>query len=438
MKIIISESQFNFLCENGGGILTEQRRPLQSLKRAFTAGLKTIDPKILTNYLNFKITNFNDLSKHIDEFAGVWKQLIPASVDLVKVNSFIKSLDYMAKRGKLKNVEIEDFIKALVDIPTEGGMRETVVELFDESRLGKVREIKPYKIEVEKVGDEVIITTIKGNEVKQYKKHKNTNFLPITKELDNSVIEDSLNILYKYGNPNERGWIEFGSKVEWPNHSGWKFHIFGSTLEDSAFLIERLTPVSKKYGAHGKVGGLEQVNHVKMKPGTPQHGKQGATIYIPKSVIDKNQQGAMLSDIKSAIQGYNNKGGNIMGDKMITPQIHYRNELIGAPPNGGFRDWEHYNQYYNKNSGGSYKPNDVEDLFSNNKVTKTIPINYLSTKFGDTSEIDWSKIVNAKSVEEYDIFINDAIKSNNYNMISRGGFENYGIYNFREYLKNNH
>ena len=250
--------------------------------------------------------------------------------------------------------------------------------------------------------------------------------------------EESLNILYKYGKPNKKGWLEFGSEGEWSNHSGWKFHIFGTTLEDSAFLIERLTPVSKKYGAHGKVGGLDQVNHVNMKPGTPQHGKQGATIYIPQSVIDNNQHKSMLLDIQSAIQGYNNKGGNIRGDKMITPQIHYRNELIGPIPNGGFRDWNHYNQYYNKNSGGPYKPDNVVDLFSSNKLTKTKPINYLTTKFGDTSEIDWDKILNATNIEEYDIVINDAIRTNNYSKISRGGFESYGITDFREYVKNNY
>ncbi len=252
--------------------------------------------------------------------------------------------------------------------------------------------------------------------------------------------EDSLDILYWWGNPNKKtGFIEFGSKVEWPNHSGWKFHIFGTTLEDSAFLIERLTPVTKKYGAHAKVGGLGQVNHVNMKPGTPQHGKQGATIYIPTSVIEKNQHGAMLSDIKSAIQGYNNKGGNIMGDKMITPQIHYRYELNAPLPTGGLKNEdEYYNVFYNKNSGGPYKPDNVVDIFSSNKITKTIPINYLSTKFGDTSEIDWSKILNATNIKEYDIVINDAIKTNNYSKISRGGFESYGITDFREYLKNNY
>ena len=414
MKIIINESQFNFLCKNDNYILTEQRKFFTNISDAFRGALKNFDElDTFTRFINREIYTVNDMIKHVDDFQNMWKMVNP-NLNLQKLKRNLIQLEEAVANGKLKSIPEGSVFEVLLPaFPERGGMRDIVYDLWLEAN-GRSRLVPSTK------------------ETRIVKKD------PISGEIIIITPEDSLNILYKYGNPNKRGWIEFGSKVEWPNHSGWKFHIFGSTLEDSAFLIERLTPVSKKYGAHGKVGGVEQVNHVKMKPGTPQHGKQGATIYIPKSVIDKNQQGAMLSDIKSAIQGYNNKGGNIMGDKMITPQIHYRNELIGAPPNGGFRDWEHYNQYYNKNSGGPYKPNDVEDLFSNNKVTKTIPINYLSTKFGDTSEIDWSKIVNAKSVEEYDIFINDAIKSNNYNMISRGGFENYGIYNFREYLKNNH
>ena len=99
MKSLFSEERLYGNLVKNTSMLHEQRRPLQSLKRAFTAGLKTIDPKILTNYLNFKIGTFDDLSKHIDEFPNVWRQLIPAAVDLVKVNSFIKSLDYMANTG---------------------------------------------------------------------------------------------------------------------------------------------------------------------------------------------------------------------------------------------------------------------------------------------------------------------------------------------------
>jgi len=178
MKSLFSEERLYGNLVKNTSMLHEQRRPLQSLKRAFTAGLKTIDPKILTNYLNFKIGTFDDLSKHIDEFPNVWKQLIPASVDLVKVNSFIKSLDYMANTGQLKNVDENVFVAALKDVPTEGGMRETVVELYSEA-LGnsKVIEMNPTKIEVEKVGDEILITKTDGTgKVDQYKKNEKGEF----------------------------------------------------------------------------------------------------------------------------------------------------------------------------------------------------------------------------------------------------------------------
>jgi hypothetical protein len=61
---------------------------------------------------------------------------------------------------------------------------------------------------------------------------------------------------------------------------------------------------------------------------------------------------------------------------------------------------------------------------------------FLATKFGDTSKINWDLITNAKNISDYDVVINDAIKNNDFNKISRGGFEEYGIPNFREYLMN--
>tara|TARA_R100000315_G_C5235726_1_gene147946 strand:+ start:6789 stop:8381 length:1593 start_codon:yes stop_codon:yes gene_type:complete len=178
MKSLFSEERLYGNLVKNTSMLHEQRRPFQSLKRAFTAGLKTIDPKILTDYLNFKIGTFDDLSKHIDEFPNVWKQLVPAAVDLVKVNSFIKSLDYMANTGQLKNVDKDAFIAALKDVPTEGGMRETVVELYSEALGGsKVIEMNPTKIEVEKVGDEILITKTDGTgKVDQYKKNEKGEF----------------------------------------------------------------------------------------------------------------------------------------------------------------------------------------------------------------------------------------------------------------------
>jgi hypothetical protein len=70
----------------------------------------------------------------------------------------------------------------------------------------------------------------------------------------------------------------------------------------------------------------------------------------------------MLADIQNALIGYN-KGGNISGDQAITPSIHYRYEYLGPVPKEGLPR-ENARAMYNENDGGPYKPDDVEDLFS--------------------------------------------------------------------------
>ena len=50
---------------------------------------------------------------------------------------------------------------------------------------------------------------------------------------------------------------------------------------------------------------------------------------------------------------------------------------------------------------------------------------------------DFTNILNAKNMDDYNKFIASAIKTKDFSKISRGGFEKFGIPNFREYLKNN-
>ena len=51
--------------------------------------------------------------------------------------------------------------------------------------------------------------------------------------------------------------------------------------------------------------------------------------------------------------------------------------------------------------------------------------------------IDWNNITLAKNWDDYNKIIAKAIKSGNYQEISRKGFEKFGIPNFREFLQNN-
>ncbi len=159
------------------------------------------------------------------------------------------------------------------------------------------------------------------------------------------------------------GWKYFGYQLDMM--SGWKFHVFGEDLKDAIYLEKVLKPVVNKWGAEAKVGGISHTDGVtfdSMKPGGVQYGKQGATIYIPVDVINTGRQKEMLADIQNALTGYN-KGGNISGDQAITPSIHYRYEYLGPVPKEGLPR-ENARAMYNENDGGPYKPDDVEDLFS--------------------------------------------------------------------------
>jgi len=259
-----------------------------------------------------------------------------------------------------------------------------------------------------------------------------------TEDFSKNVKDDEfIEKLNSNGFMDSRGWYNFGSDFRPEEMSGWKFHVYGETLEDSAFLIEKLRPIAEKYNASSKVGGPARVESIRSGNSPEQYGKQGVTMYIPQTVINNGQQESMLKDIESAIVGYK-KGGTISGDKQITPAIHYRYELNGPIRQGDIKSWNDYHMRYNSNSGGPYKPDNVNDLFSrstNKDFNKTYE-GFLTTKFKDTSKINWDVITNAKNISDYDVIINNAMNTGNFNGISRGGFEDYGIPNFREYLMN--
>ena len=177
--------------------------------------------------------------------------------------------------------------------------------------------------------------------------------------LDKIPSDEKRRLLNILGTSETKVWLSFG-----PNPvkmSGWKFHVYGEDLYDSAYLYERLKPVTEKWGAHAKVG-----VGVDFLPGTVQFGKKGATIYIPPEVIKNNEVQLLLSDIQSAIGGYK-KAGTISGDKSITNNITYRYELNEPIPYGEGIPMDQYRKMYTSNTGGDYKPSDVPDLFTGKK-----------------------------------------------------------------------
>lgn len=286
-------------------------------------------------------------------------------------NPNITEFDYLgAIRNKMKNGYTEESIIKKLYPNLEGTEFEIYVDAhkfrlkeYDvaNNNKTKMREIPNLNVPQKKKEDVLNSDIKKSDEVGQ-------NISNISKNIDSgddpqaylkNLSQDELAARIDYS----EGWVSNGI---YPNiMSGWKFHVFGEDLVDSVFLKEKLWPVTKKWNAHAKVGGLKHtdgVSYPSMQQGGVQYGKQGATIYIPVDVINNGKQQEMLSDIQNAIAGYK-KGGDISGDQAITPAIHYRYELLGPVPKEGI-DMKTYGVMYNKNSGGSYKPYDVDDLFT--------------------------------------------------------------------------
>ena len=182
-------------------LITEQggkRRVFQNLKRAFSLGLKSIDPKILTNFLNFKIVDLGDFAKHLDEYYNVWVgSIIPAHVNFKGMKDLVKEIDVKIKTDPewIKKIPYEKWVSIAKMFPKEGGVQETVINLMLEA-AGKttktIDDVNIGKIDIVKSGDEVVITTTKGNEVKQYKKNSSTEFVDV-KDGNTVYRDDAMN-----------------------------------------------------------------------------------------------------------------------------------------------------------------------------------------------------------------------------------------------------
>jgi hypothetical protein len=230
--------------------------------------------------------------------------------------------------------------------------------------------------------------------------------------------------------------------------SGWKIHIYGEGVDDSAYLITKLDDFMKESNAAYKIA---TDSFYKGSEGTIQKGK-AMTIYIPYDIVKNNKQKEFFDGISSKISDYT-KSGSISGDKSYDGKLHYRyeyNQPFDALPEGGVAIPD-ASKYYVSNEGdylsgtGNLQPDlfdrvstDVKQVSSNVTTNKNLLSgNRISNRSFSDSEINWDKISNATNLNDYNKLIANAINTGDYSYISRGGFEKYGIDNFREYLMNN-
>ena len=143
--------------------------------------------------------------------------------------------------------------------------------------------------------------------------------------------------------------------------SGWKFHIYGETAEDAAILADRLDPILKKWGLHGKV--LTEGILLQNTRKTNQWGKAG-TIYITPEIIKAGMAQDLTDDVVRALGDYK-KSGEIYGDKSINGTLHYRYEFKSPFDVTEGVLWDDVHANYRGNDG-LYNINGNPDLFEVN------------------------------------------------------------------------
>jgi hypothetical protein len=182
------------------------------------------------------------------------------------------------------------------------------------------------------------------------------------------------------------------------------------------------------------------------------------------SGLSENVPSAM-EKTKKILNGYaKSKGKNnfqeikdeIVGkiNKNQTSQQQYGGQT-GQQQYGGQTGQQQYGgqtgqQQYGGQSNQQYKNNDHAKFYEKQKGTITgtswFSDKRISNRTIDSimSKIDWSKITNkgnGKTSQEFTAYYNNliakAIKTKDFQSISRGGFEELGISNFREFLQNN-
>jgi len=432
----LSDEMATTFSKEAGSFMKQSDEFAQVLSREGLDDVGKIQQKLFNS--GYDVSNLDSaLTMYLKQNPDLSKQIlksIPEFTDNIVKNMSLETL--FAKRpdlvAPLKSVSSPDFkLKTQDMIDDYKSLMGEISKLFGESggnqSLGKILDLMELKVKSTELSNSLGTSSV-SKQSTPIKTDSNA-----TPKNDVSGSNGPQSYLNKYSQEElERihgfyDWKPFGKTLNMM--SGWKFHVFGEDLKDAIYLESVLKPIVDRWGAEAKVGGINHTSGMydSMKPGGIQYGKQGATIYIPVDVINSGRQKEMLADIQNALTGYN-KGGNISGDQAITPSIHYRYEYVGPVPKEGLPR-ENVRAMYNKNDGGPYKPDDVEDLFGgsvNKQVSNTSSsadiyktnreLYDIYLEDGNTTAMyDWLKTLPRDEMEDLYKYINEKKLTGNQN-----------------------
>lgn len=143
-------------------------------------------------------------------------------------------------------------------------------------------------------------------------------------------------------------------------------------------------------------------------------------------VATKSKSVEQLDDIQMKLMHFYNPSGAAANIPKAQQQM--KNFLNGFAKSKGKTNWSQIRDEVLGKVKSSAASSIIKDMFkgqriSNNSFVKMKP--------------DFTNILNAKNMDDYNKLIAKAIKTGDYSYISSKGFEKFGIDNFRNYLKNN-
>lgn len=144
--------------------------------------------------------------------------------------------------------------------------------------------------------------------------------------------------------------------------SGWKFHIYGTNVDDSYKVGVALESIITKYKLGMKIAAERNIQAGIGNPKHPNYGKI-ATIYLVPELFRKKLVISLLEEMKTALLKINyTKEGTISGDRKITGNIHYRYELSKPIDCTTGLTYSEYINLYQSNRGEYNIPGNLDPI----------------------------------------------------------------------------
>jgi hypothetical protein len=154
-------------------ILNEQgigRKLAKSLPTAVPL-LKIFDSKLLTNFFETEIRNFDDLAKHLNDYENIWAKVLPADANFNFIRNMTIQLARIERNGNLSTLSEETMNRILRNIPIEGDLRKTYMDMWLESTgktVDKTVDVRREVVTDPKSGENILKVTDANGGVKSY------------------------------------------------------------------------------------------------------------------------------------------------------------------------------------------------------------------------------------------------------------------------------